>query len=107
MSHDETSKMNRRDFIGASVAVSAGLIAGIPGGAAAEGSKGPELTPVRGGKDGPLTLYYEFRIAQPVNTQALAEIEAEAARLYGDRDFLGLSLKQMVGESTMVRNFPA
>jgi hypothetical protein len=107
MSHDETSKMNRRDFIGAAAAVSAGLIAGIPGVAAADGSKGAGLTPVAGGKKGPITLYYEFRIAQSVNWQALAEIEAEAARLYGKRDFLGLSLKQMVGESTMVRNFPA
>jgi len=107
MSHDETSKMNRRDFIGAAAAMSAGLIAGIPGSAAADGSKGAELTPAAGGKDGPITLYYEFRIAQPVNWQALAEIEAVAARLYGKPDFLGLSLKQMVGESTMVRNFPA
>lgn len=108
MSHDETSnKMNRRDFIGAAAAMSAGLIAGIPGSAAAEGSKGAGLTAAAGGKNGPITLYYEFRIAQPVNSQALTEIEVEAARLSGNRGFLGLSLKQMVGESTMVRNFPA
>lgn len=105
MSHDEASKMNRRDFIGAAATVSAGLIAGVTGRAAADGSK--RMTPTAGGKDGPITLYYEFRIAPPVSGQALAEIEAVAAHLYGKRDFLGLSLKQMVGESTMVRNFPA
>ncbi len=105
MSHNENRRMSRRDFIGATAAVSAaGLAAGIPAASAGESASGLALS--RGAKDGPITLYYEFRVAPPANIQVLAEIEAEAGRLAAERHFLSLSLKQMVGESTMVRNFP-
>lgn len=104
MSHDQIGRMSRRDFIGAAAAVSAGLVAGIPAVSAGESTRGPALS--RGAKDGPITLYYEFRVAPPVNPLVLDEIGKQAGLLSGEPAFLGLSLKQMVGESTMVRNFP-
>jgi hypothetical protein len=56
---------------------------------------------------GVVTLYYEFRIAGPENTNMLAAVDALSTSLAGKAGFLSLSLKNTVGDSTMVKNYPA
>jgi hypothetical protein len=56
---------------------------------------------------GVVTLYYEFRIAGPENTNMLTAIDALTNKLSGQSGFLSLSLKNTVGDSTMVKNYPA
>jgi hypothetical protein len=55
---------------------------------------------------GVVTLYYEFRIAGPENANMLAAVDALSASLAGKAGFLSLSLKNTVGDSTMVKNYP-
>ncbi len=55
---------------------------------------------------GPVTLYLEFRVAPPENEAALSAIR-DLAKSWADKPgFLHLSLKQTVGDSTMVKNYP-
>lgn len=56
---------------------------------------------------GAVTLYYEFRIAGPENTAMLAAVDALSLDLANKTGFLSLSLKNTVGDSTMVKNYPA
>lgn len=58
------------------------------------------------GLDGPVTLYAELRVAQPQHDGFLAAIDALADRLRGWPGFRHLALKQMSGDSTMVKNYP-
>lgn len=57
--------------------------------------------------EGQVTQYFEFRVALPVNQKVKDLIYNRGLEMLSQRAFLSLSLKQMVGESTMVKNFPA
>lgn len=93
--------MNRRSFLQSSLAATGGLIAtGFA--PSAFSAQGVSLPPT----DGALTLYTEFRVLPPQNAQALAAIDALAKELRVKPGFLGLALKQMSGDSTMVKNYP-
>lgn len=56
--------------------------------------------------EGPVTLYYEFRVPNPERAKVLDTIDALIALMQGKTGYLSLSLKQMTGESTMVKNYP-
>jgi hypothetical protein len=56
--------------------------------------------------DGAVTLYTEFRVTPPQHALALAAVDALAQTLRSKPGFIGLALKQMSGESTMVKNYP-
>jgi|GEM_PF-770945 len=56
---------------------------------------------------GPVTLYYEFRLAGPERANMLAAVEALGLGLRTKSGFLSLSLKNTIGDSTMVKNYPA
>lgn len=58
------------------------------------------------GLDGPVTLYAELRVAQPQHDAFLAAIDALSAGLRARPGFRQLALKQMSGDSTMVKNYP-
>lgn len=94
--------MNRRSFLQSSLAATGGLIATgfAPSAFSAQGVSLPPAT------DGALTLYTEFRVLPPQNAQALAAIDALAKGLRAKPGFLSLALKQMSGDSTMVKNYP-
>ncbi|MFP4007196.1 MAG: hypothetical protein ACLFV6_04205 [Spirulinaceae cyanobacterium] len=55
---------------------------------------------------GALTFYAEIRVAEPENAALLESIQTQVRRLQTARGFLSLSLKQMTGDSTMVKNYP-
>ena len=55
---------------------------------------------------GALTFYAEIRVAEPENAALLESIQAQAQELQAAEGFLSLSLKQMTGDSTMVKNYP-
>jgi hypothetical protein len=90
--------MNRRQFITASALL----------GATGFASSALSMALPRKGAlpDGPVTLYYEFRLAEPENAAAIAAVQAQAAALNKSTGFLSLALKQMTGDSTMVKNYP-
>jgi len=56
---------------------------------------------------GPVTLYYEFRVAEPENEAVQSVVSEQGNALRQHAGFLSLSLKQMSGDSTMVKNYPA
>jgi hypothetical protein len=90
--------MDRRSLLTSGVALAAtGFAAFAP--AAGLPSSGP---PPRG----PVTLYLEFRVAPPENAAVLAGLRTLGSRWAREPGFLHLSLKQMVGDSTMVKNYP-
>ncbi|MDZ7754752.1 MAG: hypothetical protein U5S82_24650 [Gammaproteobacteria bacterium] len=94
--------MNRRAFLQSSLATSGALAASgfAPGAFSAQGLREPVAV------EGALTLYTEFRVMPPQNAQALSAIDALADELRARPGFLGLALKQMSGDSTMVKNYP-
>lgn len=55
----------------------------------------------------PVTLYFEFHIMPPQKDKVINDIEHYANSLKSKSAFLSLSLKQMTGDSTMVKNYPA
>ncbi|MGV6820754.1 MAG: hypothetical protein ACWA5T_09700 [Parvularcula sp.] len=57
--------------------------------------------------DGPVTLYFEFRVAPPSHGAALESLNSAAQQWQNARGFLSLALKQMSGDSTAVKNYPA
>lgn len=91
--------MNRRQFLAATSALTAtGFAAQLFA----------EPLPKAGNlPQGPVTLYYEFRVAASENDVVLAAIRTQGAALRKQPGFLSLSLKQMSGDSTMVKNYPA
>jgi len=94
--------MKRREFMKAA-ALAAGSMAAMPTLASAsmvEPAKG-EKTP-----KGPVTLYFEFRIMGKFKDDMLKHINEYAEVLRKKRGFLSLQLKNMVGDSTMVHNYP-
>ena len=90
--------MNRRSLLGSGAALAATGFA-APAQAAGLPSSGPLPS-------GPVTLYLEFRVAPPEHPAALAGLRALGSRWARQQGFLHLSLKQMVGDSTMVKNYP-
>lgn len=56
--------------------------------------------------EGPVTLYFEFRVAGPEHDAALAALTERASAWRQAPGFLSLMLKQMSGDSTMVKNYP-
>ncbi|RKT47340.1 hypothetical protein [Thiocapsa rosea] len=56
--------------------------------------------------EGPVTLYYEIRVPNPEQAKVIDKIDALIAFMQGKTGYLSLSLKQMTGESTMVKNYP-
>ena len=56
--------------------------------------------------EGPVTLYFEFRVAQPEHAAAMAALTERASVWREMAGFLSLMLKQMSGDSTMVKNYP-
>ncbi|MBT8349566.1 MAG: hypothetical protein HKP62_09055 [Sulfurovum sp.] len=54
--------------------------------------------------DGAVTLYYEFKIAGPEIQAMMQNVGEEATALEEKTGFLGLSMKMMIGDSTMVNN---
>lgn len=94
--------MNRRTFLQSTLAATGGLVATgfAPTAFSAQGL--PEPVAV----EGALTLYTEFRVTPAQNARALAAIDALARDLRAKPGFLSLALKQMSGDSTMVKNYP-
>jgi hypothetical protein len=58
------------------------------------------------GIDGVVTFYGEFRVMNPQNDAFLAAIDQVASELDQKSGFIHLALKQMSGDSTMVKNYP-
>ena len=54
--------------------------------------------------EGAVSLYYEFKIAGLEIQEMMQNISAQATALEGKNGFLSLSLKLMIGDSTMVKN---
>lgn len=94
--------MNRRHFLQSALTVTGGLIATgfAPGALAATSLDRPSAI------EGAVTLYTEFRVMPPQHAQALAAIDMLAKGLLSKPGFLSLALKQMSGDSTMVKNYP-
>ena len=94
--------MQRRDFL-KGTAMAAGAAALFP----ALGSASM-IEPARGEKapKGPVTLYFECRIPGNKKDDFLHHMHNFAAVAKKKRGFLSLSLKNMVGDSTMVKNYP-
>lgn len=90
--------MNRRSMLGSAAALAAtGFATTTQASVLPRGGMLPK---------GPVTLYLEFRVAPPENAAALSAIHKLGARWSHERGFLHLTLKQMVGDSTMVKNYP-
>lgn len=62
--------------------------------------------PALDGVDGAITLYAELRIAPFQHDAFLATVDALASQLRAAPGFIHLALKQMSGDSTMVKNYP-
>lgn len=56
--------------------------------------------------EGPVTLYFEFRVAGPEHDAAMGALTERASAWRQSPGFLSLLLKQMSGDSTMVKNYP-
>lgn len=90
--------MNRRDFM-----VTTGLLSGSVCMSACGGNNNGNN---QAAPSGAVTLYYEFRIAGPELQGMIGAVKAYTSELAGKTGYLSLSLKQMIGESTMVKNLP-
>ncbi len=64
------------------------------------------VLPASSSPAGVLTFYAEIRVAEPENSALLESIQAQSQELQSAAGFLSLSLKQMTGDSTMVKNYP-
>ena len=94
--------MKRRNFL-KGAALAAGSMAMMPSMLSASMVK-----PAKGEKipSGAVTLYFEFRIMEQFKDDMLAKANAYAKALHAKKGFLSLQLKNMVGDSTMVHNYP-
>jgi hypothetical protein len=94
--------MHRRRFFSKTVGVAVGLSAvGFLPAAAQSTTLASTATP-----EGPVTLYFEFRVAGPEHEAAMAALKDRASAWRQAPGFLSLMLKQMSGDSTMVKNYP-
>jgi len=92
--------MNRRDFLTTTGLVTATTVMSACGSNNSDNAEASQPKPT-----GASSLYYEFKIAGPEIPSLIANVNAQAAALDSSAGFLSLSLKQMVGDSTMVNNF--
>ena len=90
--------VNRRHFLSAGAALTAVGFAATPQ-ARAAGAQRPAPA-------GAITFYAEIRVAEPENAPLLVGIETQSQALQAAAGFLSLSVKQMTGDSTMVKNYP-
>jgi hypothetical protein len=96
--------MQRRQFLAASAVAVAGSVLGPLGFAADNKTAGMPL--LRGDIAGPVTLYSEVLVVQSQQAGFHAALQAYGQALQRQRGFLAITLKQMVGDSTMVKNYP-
>ena len=94
--------MKRREFLKGS-ALAAGAAALFPTLGSAS-----MIAPAKGEKipEGPVTLYFEFRIPGNKRDDLIRHMREFVKRAEKKRGFLSLSFKNMVGDSTMVKNYP-
>jgi hypothetical protein len=94
--------MHRRQFFSTTLGAAAGLsaVGFLP--AVAQTTE-PAATAA---PEGPVTLYFEFRVADPEHVAAMAALKDRASVWRQAAGFLSLMLKQMSGDSTMVKNYP-
>jgi len=94
--------MHRRQFLSKTLSAAAGLGAvGLLPAAARVATSAERAAP-----EGPTTLYFEFRVTAPEHDAAIAAVKERAAEWRKAPGFLSLMLKQMSGDSTMVKNYP-
>lgn len=102
---------DRRRFIGGTAQLIAGVAVGATLSSCADDNDSSIATTQTAvttpDPDGQVTQYFEFRVAPPVNQKIKEAIQNKGMEMLSQRSFLSLSMKQMVGESTMVKNFPA
>ena len=90
--------MERRDFL-----INAGVLStSLALNACANNSNQIETEQTK--PEGAVSLYYEFKIAGPEIKNMMKNISTQATALEGKNGFLSLSLKLMIGDSTMVKN---
>jgi hypothetical protein len=94
--------MHRRQFFSTTLGAAAGLspVGFLP---ASAQTTAPAATAA---PEGPVTLYFEFRVAAPEHEAAMTALRERASAWRQAPGFLSLMLKQMSGESTMVKNYP-
>jgi len=92
--------MNRRDFF-----TTAGLLTATTYMSACGSSNSTQAEATQTKPTGAVTLYYEFKIAGPEIKSMMSNISTQVTALKSKTGYLGLSLKEMIGESTMVKNF--
>jgi len=94
--------MKRRNFL-KGAALAAGSMTVLPSMASAS-----MITPKKGEKAplGAVTLYFEFTLVEKFKDNMLLHINEYAKTLHRRKGFLSLELKNMVGDSTMVHNYP-
>jgi hypothetical protein len=91
--------VKRRHFLAAGVATLGAT--GFAPRALPQGAVSAASTPT-----GAMTFYAEIRVAEPENAALLASIQSQLQTLQSADGFLSMSLKQMTGDSTMVKNYP-
>ena len=95
--------MDRRNFLSSTTAAAVGLGAlGLSPAIAGKVASSKEIDAIQG----PVTLYMEFRVAKLEHEAAMAALKDHAATWSKALGFLSLVLKQMTGDSTMVKNYP-
>lgn len=98
--------MNRRDFF-----TTSGLLVGTTymsacGSTNDTPSQSSEIAEATQPKPtGAVTLYYEFKIAGPEIASMMTNMATLASDMDAKAGFLNMTLKQLVGDSTMVNNF--
>ncbi len=93
--------MNRRDFLTSTSLLTATTFMSACGSGGSEEAEATQPKP-----KGTVTLYYEFKIAGPEVAKMVQNVRDFAHTLDSTPGFLSLSLKEMIGDSTMVNNFP-
>jgi hypothetical protein len=94
--------MHRRQFFSTTLGAAAGLGAVSVVSVSAQATA-PAATAA---PEGPVTLYFEFRVAAPEHKAATTALNERASAWRQAPGFLSLILKQMSGDSTMVKNYP-
>lgn len=95
--------MKRRDFLTTTTLAAIGTLGSLgftPNSQAASQQNLPAHTV------GPVTLYSELRVVQAQQAGFLKALQAYSQVLQRQPGFLAMTLKQMVGDSTMVKNYP-
>jgi len=104
----KSNSISRRRFLSAAAATTASIGAlGFTSNASASKGEWREHEHSKHKRPkGPVTLYFEFRIAPPENAGLLSDVDEKALELSSTAGFLNIALKQTVGDSTMTKNYP-